>query len=408
MPIPEPEPTPRLDPASYDDAWDDPELLEEEQAVGRVQLPPKREPPPADASPVRVRKRVEMGLQISANIRTGRSVPDTEETGPAEEVVKLDCPSPDQPFQPSHMIVPRRDQEPEPPPEPVLGKLKEEGPDWGKRPKQSLRWLLGASAGVVIILVLAIATQELWIRATPDPSSSAPESVLADPDPLPEVEGFEIDGTSEQQSRALLATIAKAGAAGEILPFIRNRDPLVTQVTRDWQPWGTPPDWDGPDNAAWRTGSESGRGFGVLSGSKPDLTPFQAYFVREQGILKLDWEATTGASATPFGMLVQGRGAGGITRCLVRLDSFFTDTFPEQLYRSFKLLSPDLDQVVWAYTRLGSKEDTAIMAFFPSGILLESENGQLPMTVILAPPAPGAQKNQWLITEMLHNDWVSP
>ena len=34
--------------------------------------------------------------------------------------------------------------------------------------------------------------------------------------------------------------------------------------------------------------------------------------------------------------------------------------------------------------------------------------GELPMTVILSPPAPGAQKNQWLITEMLHNDWVSP
>ncbi len=407
MAISETEPPLRLDPASYDDEWDDPELLAEEQTVGKISLPPKREPPPTAASPVRNRNRVEMGIQITAKVRTGRRSQDTEDGGESE-IVKLDCTPADQPFQPNHMIVPRREQDPEPQPEPVAGKIKEENPEWGKRKKHSLRWLIASGIGVAAIVVLSLTTLELWIKDAPEDDPSAQQITLDDPESLTEVEGFEIDGNSEWQSREILAAFAAAGSPGKILPFIRDRDALVDAVNREWQPWGTAVKWDGPDSAAWRTANESGRGFGVLSGAKPDLTPFNAYFVREQGALKLDWEATTGACATPFNMLVAGRGSGGKTRAFVKIDAFFTTTFPESLYRSFKLLSPDLNHVIWAYTKLGSREDTAIMGFFPTGILLDSERGELPMTVILSPPAPDAQKNQWLITEMLHNDWVSP
>ena len=403
MPIPEPEPTPRLDPASYDDEWDDPELLAEELAIDRTILPPKREQPPPSAKPARKRTTVEMGLQIAAKVRTGQRNGDSED----DAVVKLDCPAADQPFQPTHMIVDRREQL-QPPPKPPDGKIKEEHLEWGEKPKQSHRWLIRSGIAVGLLLVVALAIQQIWIRNTDD-EQKPQESLLEESEKLPEVVGFELDGTSDRQSRALLAAYAKARSASDILPFVRDRDSLAERITRDWVPWNVPANWSEPGNCAWETGDESGRGFGLLCGSLPDLSGFRAYFVRENEALKLDWEATTGACATPFGMLVQGKGTGGKTRAFVKPDTFFTQAFPESLYRSFKLLSPDRTAVVWAYTKIGSPADNAIMAYFPSGILLESEHGELPMTVTLSPPdQKESQKNQWLITEMLHNEWVSP
>ena len=64
--------------------------------------------------------------------------------------------------------------------------------------------------------------------------------------------------------------------------------------------------------------------------------------------------------------------------------------------------------MVWAYAELGSEADTRMMAFFPSGEVFEADYSELPVTLRLTPAPEGAQKNQWLITEMLHNEWVSP
>lgn len=404
MPIPEPEPTPRLDPASYDDEWDDPELLAEEQVIDRTILPPKREQPPASAKPARKRTKVEMGLQITAKVRTAPRTDDSED----DAVVKLDCPTADQAFQPTHMIIDRREKAPPPPPKPIGGKIREEHLEWGEKPKHSHHWLLRSGIAVALLLAAALTIQQLWVRNT-DEEYKPQESLLEEREKLPEVEGFEIDGSSDRQSRALLATYAKARSASDILPFVRDRDSLVERITRDWTPWNVPANWSEPETCAWETGNESGRGFGLLCGSLPDLSRFRAYFVRENGVLRLDWEATTGACSTPFEMLVQGKGTGGKTRAFVKPDTFFTQAFPESLYRSFKLLSPDQTAVVWAYTKIGSPADNAIMAYFPSGILLESEHGELPMTVTLSPPDQNeTQKNQWLLTEMLHNEWVSP
>jgi hypothetical protein len=72
------------------------------------------------------------------------------------------------------------------------------------------------------------------------------------------------------------------------------------------------------------------------------------------------------------------------------------------------LAAPDRQQVVWAYVELGSAADTRVMEFFRTGTFLEASNKELPMTVRLAAPPKGAQKNQWLLPEMLHNEWVSP
>lgn len=391
-----------------DDEWDDPILLEEgELERGGVVLPPKRKVPLAETAPARKRGRAEMGLQISAKIRVGRTIRETDdpESGdPPGDVVKLECASADQPFQPTHVIKQREKPPFESPRE--TGPQKEEHLAWGTKQRHPIRWLIGSALGVVVLLVISLVVQALWLR---DPPEATPEAVqLASLPPLDEVEGFELDGTSENESRALFNAYAKANSPGDVLPLIRNREALADKVRRDWRPWGGPPGWEVPFEAAWSVRQENGRGFGVLSGNLPDFKPFKAFFVREDGVLKLDWEASLGLGDSSFGMLQRGSGSGGIIRAYAKPDWYFSEVLSEDRYRCFKLIAPDQQEVIWAYAELGSQPDTGIMAFFPSGGVLEAVYSELPVTLRLAPAPEGAQKNQWLITEMLHNEWVSP
>lgn len=402
----DPAPETSLPPPSTEGEWDDPVLWEEDPDAGRLVLPPKREIAPAEAAPVRSRSKVEMGLQIGIKLRAGRN--GTPHDGPApaddQEVIKLECPSADQPFQANLTIAPPVEPPAEEPRTP--GKPMAESPEWGGKTGHSLRWIVGSGLGVVALLVLALVTQERWLK---EPAAEEPQTIgLADVEPLEEIEGFETDGTSEVQSRALLATFAKARQADEILPLIRQPEAVAERVRLHWQAWNTPPDWEVSPEAVWHTGYEKGRGFGILVGTTPDFKPFRAYFVRDQGVLKLDWEATQGVGDAPFEMLERGAGSGGVVRAYVKSDSFFTAVFPEADYRSFKVAAPDHEGVVWGYAKRGGQAEEAISALFPAGMFLESEKSELPMTLRLGPPPAGSQKNQWLILEMLHNEWVSP
>ncbi|MCF7674408.1 MAG: hypothetical protein K9N23_17100 [Akkermansiaceae bacterium] len=391
-----------------DDEWDDPVLLEQQELErGGVVLPLKREIPLAATAPARKRGRVEMGLQISAKIRGGRSIRETDdpESGAlSADVVKLECAPADQPFHANHVIKHREEPPLEPPKE--TGHQKEEHLEWGTKQRHPIRWLIGSALGVVLLLVIAVIVQALWLR---DPPELPPEAVQLDREtPLDEVEGFELDGTSEHESRALFNVYAKANSPEDVLPLIRDREALEGKVRRDWRPWGTPPGWEGPFKAGWDIRHENGRGFGVLSGNLPDFKPFRAFFIREDGVLKLDWEASLGLGDSSFEMLQRGSGSGGIIRAYAKPDWYFSKVLPEDRYHCFKLIAPDQQEVIWAYTVLDSEADTGIMAFFPSGGVLVADYSELPVTLRLAPAPVGAQKNQWLITEMLHNEWVSP
>jgi len=63
---------------------------------------------------------------------------------------------------------------------------------------------------------------------------------------------------------------------------------------------------------------------------------------------------------------------------------------------------------VWGYVKSDDPAAAALLKVFESA----KNDGELPteqaMTLRLTPPPAGAQKNQWLIGEMLHIDWVSP
>lgn len=278
--------------------------------------------------------------------------------------------------------------------------------EWGLRKKQNLRWLVASGAGVLALLVVALVIQQRWLTPAPDPLRLKAEVV--EEEPVPEVEGFEISGTSQRESMDLLTRFAHARTPADALPLIRDNGRLAELVRDNWRPWEVPAGWTTPLEASWMTNDDSGKGFGLLVGSLPDLMPFRAYFVREKGAIKLDWEATTAYSATDFGRLVRGSGMGGITRVYMEPDHYYTLVFPEESYRCFKLLSPDMTKVIWGYAARGSRAEKAIHHYFPTGLVQDPDESVRAMTLTLEPAPKGAQPNQWLISRMHHHEWVAP
>lgn len=384
--------------------WDDPLLP---SAPAAVSLPaPRWETAAAPLAATRRPAKAEIGLRIGTRMRGSYHSAAAREAvadEPAAAVIKLECPPADQPFQASQIIPAPK---PDGPATPPGGRARH--PAWGGGTAHLPRWLIAGGLGVTSVLAFALVAQERWLRDVP--ADTPPELELADKETLlPEIEGFETDGSSEREARELMHAYALANTAAQILPLVRNRQALAARITRDWQPWVANAAWQGAWTASWESASEEGLGFGLLIGRRPDFASFRAYFVREDGALKLDWEATEGRSAAAeFHLLASGLGSGGTVRAYVKPDAYYTRVFPEDRYHCFKLVAPSRQDVIWAYAEVDSPADTRIMTFFESGTFLETSPNEVPMTLKLAPPPQGAEKNQWLLPEMLHNEWVSP
>ena len=386
------------------DVWDDEGLAPPARESGAMVLPDKRGaavPGIANAMP---RPPAAGGLRIDVAAPAPRAAPPMARLAIKEyggEVMKL-AQAPDEgPFQAANTI----------PAWTLTGRqeplhLHGEGQDWGRDRHHPLRWLVLAGAGAALLLMAALAAQELFLSQKKKPA--APVLALAEEVPIKQVDGFELDGPCEETARAMVAAYAKATTVAEVVPLIRDAARLAPRLTQDWQPWHAPADWQPPREAAWKVIMEGGLAYGQLCGRKPDFTPFRVYFVRLGKTLQIDWEATQGLGDTEFATLERGVGSGGVIRAYLAPENFYSQRFPETEYRSYKVLAPDRAHVIWGYAPANGTAAAALLHAFDAATRDDETAAQLPMTLRLTPAPAGAQKNQWLIGELLHIDWVSP
>ncbi|MEI7954308.1 MAG: hypothetical protein WCJ66_03980 [Verrucomicrobiota bacterium] len=392
-------------PVAADDVWDDGAgWSRQSHDTGAGVLPRKRQrvwqaPTSSESS-----NTVISGLRINVESvarPTAASSPSLSIKEYGGEVFRLEQPLAEAPFQAAIVIPAMTLSAPQDPSE-----LEGESKDWGKARQHPLRWLVIAGMGVGGVLVAALATQELLLSPKSKTLSNPLE--LVQEEKVEEMQGFEPDGPCEENARSLLAAYAKATTPEAVLPLIRNSTRLSPRLTQNWHPWLAPAEWFPSRNAAWEVSAEGGVCHGRLSGSKPNFAPYRAYFVREGESLRIDWEATEGISDAPFTSLARGIGAGGVVRCHATPENFYSLTFPEEQYRSYKLLAADLEQVVWGYVKLENPSAAALLKVFEAAKNEDDAPADRPMTLRLAPAPAGAQKNQWIIGELLHIEWVSP
>jgi hypothetical protein len=181
-------------------------------------------------------------------------------------------------------------------------------------------------------------------------------------------------------------------------------------MTARWKPWG--------GGAALASGEEVKNFIEhktawpslVMEGKKGDFTAFDVHFVREAGLLKIDWEASEGVGDCSVLDLREGfKADNSVVRVKVVASNFYTTMFPESEFRSYQLSDSSRYEFVWAFAPIGSPEAEFLSKVLneDSMILRDEDSKVVPLTLKLSGPKAAGVKI-FLITGILQKGWVTP
>lgn len=387
---------------SEDDGWDNAEGFEQENKPVTTVLPPRRKA--ADRAPENVAP-AEAGLRIGSGIQ--RSEP--SETPSRLEVQEINA------------SVIRLEQEIPAPPKvarqvtfherPVVEKGSSfqggEGKDWGVSRLNTHHWLIGSGVAVVVIVIASM----LMLPSINAPNKPREDTVVV-PASVEEkdekLEAINLMLEKQQEAIQLFRAYSQASHADEIIPMIRGGTALRETLRAHWKPLNVSRQWAPSIESMWGVFDLEGRPCGLLEGRLPDGSPFSAYVTTEKGRLLLDWEGTTAFGTATFSELEKGTGDPSKIRGHLSTAEYYNASFPEQDYRSYRLVAPDQVNLIWCYVRRGTMEEAKIAKHFQPGEILREAPTAKKITLRLERGPEGALPNQWSVGEMLHIDWVTP
>lgn len=371
-------------------------------------LPPRRPTPPraadATASPP---DGTPTGLRIDSNVL--RTVPSEspqrlEVQEITSNVVRLDQTAPSPPRvarQVTFLERPIREKD--------QSNSSGESSTWGVTHQLSKLWIIGSGAAVLIIVILSMAL--LPVINSLNAKKTSPRSTGAQPfieEKIDSADALDLMLTKQPEAMQLYRAYVTATQVDEVIPLIRDGKALEQTLRNHWLPLGIPKRWAPGLNCTWSLKKHASRSYGFLVGTLPDHSPFIAYFTNDDNRLLLDWKATSAFGTATFAELEKNTGDPSEIRGEIALAQFYTSTWPEADYQSFRLTSPDGQDILWCYSRRGEPPHEALAPFFRRDLIIVQTNDSWKITLRLARGPTGTQPNQWLIGEMLHIDWITP
>ncbi len=403
------DPNNHVPPVTPVDDWGD-------EAGSDVPVLPKRraadEKPAGYAAPADDEKGVKIGVRVIERAE------DREQRGPIqrleiqEHVPKLQTSQP----APLPKIVPKQVIEK---PEPAAGEPEEEqwigrapeSENWGRQKPASMRWIVisGLLLAVAVIAGVLILPHTGWKNERGTRTNFSKLEVF-DPPMLEtkDKDSLTLEEGIEDKAKILIEAFAKATSPDQVLPLVRDRERVETALRERWKPMDVPSNWHVPDDSKWEILKAGKRDYGFLSGLLPDITPFRFYIVQQGDKALLDWEATSGYAETTFENLSKKQGEGGITRGFVSPGDLYTFSMPEKDYQCYRITSPDAQISIWGYVKRQDPVAEQLAALFLPGVIPREILSEYPVTLKLAKAPEESLKNQWIITEMLHMEWISP
>jgi hypothetical protein len=286
-------------------------------------------------------------------------------------------------------------------------RLRGESNEWGKASRSSMRWIVGvfvAIAGIVIIS-LGVLPMINEVNASRPPHE---ELVVEKDDISEEIVGLKEMFTRKSEATQIFMNFVSAKAADEILPWVRNREKVKELIrSKPWVPLA-PTDWNPPGDFNWQAYQENCQPIGILESPLPYFTCPAFFFVMTDGKLQLDWKASTGYGTAGFTDLAKGVGDGSEIRAIISKSDFYTNAFPEAAYKSYQLFSPDEEVSIWVYSRRGEPADSELGRLLDKGAIIDEAPDRIKLTLRLSRSVDGGLPNQWLVEEILHNDWIHP
>ena len=197
----------------------------------------------------------------------------------------------------------------------------------------------------------------------------------------------------------------KAGTWDDIRPLIRSSQRDDLSLRRAWRPWKGKP----VGETRVEMHSENDPPFVVLSGRCDDFTGYDAYFVREGDAMKLDWCATFQHGSVPFAKLSEAAEVRlASVRGWISHATFYNRAFPEDRYEAYQLSAGPDREYVWAYTPKSGSIANHFRQLLPGDPILLDKARSAKIMLRLGRGPVDADANQFLITDILHDEWVSP
>lgn len=387
------------------DMWDDDVAVCPASARPGAMLPPKKPRPAASAAAAADRHPLAGKLGGGAPLRSADD-PDArlevlEITG---QVMRLD------PADSAVAKVPRQIcYQPGPAGNRVSSPAPDEHKEWGRTRPSSIRWIIGTALGVAAVVIVALMVLPLINdsdAARPRPGDGG--LVL---EPEEKIEGLApINDLLMRQAEAssLFQVFLSAGTVAELLPSVRDEASVAPLIQARARPARVAKDWHPPEDTTWKVVANEGHPFGLLEGHLPDFSRFRAYAVIAENRLRLDWKATTGYGTATFDELAHQQGDPTEIRGQIRADGFFTAAYPEAEFQSYQLIAPDDSQALWCYIRRGEPLAMTLAELCAGGEIRNGGPAPIQVTVRLGHGPAGSLPTQWLITEMLHKEWINP
>lgn len=284
-----------------------------------------------------------------------------------------------------------------------------EGQGWGLSKQHSARWLVGAGVAVTA-LVIGVMTLLPSINAPNAPRAHTAKKQLAAENETKVESATMLNQLLGKQPQAMqiFRTYSHAAHLDEILPLIRNGEALKETLRSHWRPLGVPSQWTFDAEPTWTVFEAAGHACGLLQGIFPDQSKFAAYFTNDDHRLELDWKATTTFGTASFEQLAKNEGDGSEIRGKISAADFYSATWPETEYQSYRLVSPDEKTVIWCYARRGQAAEAIVSSLFQEGEIVQEAESARSVALRLERATSDALPNQWLIGQVLQVDAITP
>ncbi len=288
--------------------------------------------------------------------------------------------------------------------------LRGERSDWGGEEKRgSGRWMLVTGIGVAALVVVAVVLSQRGGRQAREEQSFYSKLELAEDEMAIGGKGADVPDKlldSRPEAEGIFTAYATAKSPEDFASHIHAPERNTELIRKWWKPLGMEEGWKLRGDTVWYVREEGTVRSAVLEGTLDDFKPFKAVFRQDGGELKLDWKATTGYGSAAFADLQAGKGDGGEIRAWLSQADFYTFSFPEGEFRSFRITSPAGDTTIWGYAPAGSAIENELMELFKPGQITGESRTDVDAIIRRQPSGQDSLPNQWLIAEIIRLDWL--
>lgn len=287
---------------------------------------------------------------------------------------------------------------------------------WGstEKRKKGSPWMLWAILGLTIPVVLVglmLLTNKPARRTINDTKATGLNFDVLSGTGKAEPQDWFVENSGEAFSKGLelLEAVSKESLTlEEIIPLMRNEQQaarlLAAKNNGNWPAFDT----SEPTSLIWNYGSSGGAGFMTMSGQRGDFRDFRAYFVRDEGKVFFDFDATEGRSDISIVDLPKDDLVGSILlRCWVAKEPHFDARSDEKLFSWYQILAPNEVDFVWAYCKTGDPLDELLREKLNYGRLIGERKAQFRATIKVG-NARGFRDDEFLFEEFLAEEWVLP